>query len=183
MFMIVRSADAQAMMQRLLAFACCLAFALIPAMPAAAQRNETADRAAIHALLVAYGSTLDARDFDGFGRLFGKDGVYAAGGGTEAKGAAAGEMMRNIFTANALGFREPNFHLFFNEVVTFNGPNRARATSMSLYMVPDETNRPMAALMARYEDELVRTDGRWVFARRAVKSLIPAPTPTTPKQP
>lgn len=175
-----RDAGAQAMMQRLLA----IALSLVLAMPAAAQRNETVDRAAIHALLVAYGSTLDARDFEGFGRLFGKNGVYAAGGGTEATGAAAGQMMRKIFSANTLGFREPNFHLFFNEVVTFVGPDRARATSMSLYMVPDEKNRPMAALMARYEDELVRTDDRWTFARRAVRSLIPAPAaPPSPQQP
>lgn len=138
---------------------------------APAQRNEVADRAAIHALLIAYGATLDARDFDGFARLFGSDGVYVAGGGTEAKGAAAGQMMREVFTANALGFREPSFHLFYNEVVTFDGPDRARATSMSLYMVPDEANRPVAAIAARYEDELVRKDGRWLFARRTVKPI------------
>ncbi len=53
----------------------CCALLLGAASPASAQRNEAADRAAIHALLVAYGSTLDARDFDGFGKLFGKHGV------------------------------------------------------------------------------------------------------------
>ena len=53
-----------------------VAMALLASSPAAAQRNETADRAAIHALLVAYGATLDARDFDGFAKLFGSDGVY-----------------------------------------------------------------------------------------------------------
>lgn len=106
------------------------------AQPASAQRDETADRAAIHALLVAYGSTLDARDFDGFGKLFGKAGVYVAGSGRQATGPEAAGMMRKIFAANAMGLREPAFHLFFNEVVVFQGPDRARATSMSLYMVP-----------------------------------------------
>ncbi|OJY66034.1 MAG: hypothetical protein BGP16_06010 [Sphingobium sp. 66-54] len=129
----------------------------------------------MHALLVAYGTTLDARDFDSFGRLFGTDGIYAAGGGMEARGAEAGTMMRRIFSENALGFREPNYHLFFNEVVTFAGPDRARATSMSLYMVPDDAGRPTAALMARYADDLTRVDGRWIFARRTVQSLMPAP--------
>ncbi len=63
-----------------------LAFALLLAAPAVAQRNEARDRAAIHKLLVDYGATLDARDFDGFGKLFGKDGVYAGGGpGGEAR--------------------------------------------------------------------------------------------------
>jgi uncharacterized protein (TIGR02246 family) len=147
------------------------------AAPATAQRDEAADRAAIHALLIDYGRTLDARDFEGFAKLFGEDGVYAAGTGTEAKGPAAAAMMRKIFADNALGFREPNFHIFFNEVVSFDGPDRARATSMSLYMVPDAANRPSAALMAGYADDVVREDGRWRFARRVVTSLIPAPAP------
>ena len=145
------------------------------AAPATAQRDEAADRAAIHTLLVDYGATLDARDFEGFGRLFGKDGVYVAGTGEGAKGAQAAETMRRVFAENALGFREPNFHLFFNEVVTFQGPDSARATSMSLYMVPGENNAPTPAMMARYRDELVREDGQWRFARRIVESLIPAP--------
>lgn len=150
---------------------------LLVAAPAAAQRNETADRAAIHKLLVDYGATLDARDFDGFGKLFAKDGIYAGGGpGGETKGgAAAAASLKSIFTANALGFKTPNFHVFFNEVVTFEGPDKAHATSMSFYMVPDEKNRPSAALMARYHDDLVREGGAWKFARRKVESLIPAP--------
>lgn len=149
---------------------------LLIATSATAQRNETADRAAIHKLLIDYGATLDARDFDGFGRLFAKDGVYAGGGpGGEAKGGpAAAEMMRKIFAANTLGFRSPNFHIFFNEVVTFDGPDRAHATAMSLYMVPDDKNAPVPALMARYHDDLVREGSAWKFARRSVESLIPA---------
>ncbi len=149
--------------------------ALALSAPAAAQRDETADRVAIHALLVAYGTTLDARDFDGFGRLFAREGVYVAGTGNESKGPAAAETMRQVFAENALGFREPNFHIFFNEVVSFEGPDSASATSMSLYMVPDERNAPSAALMARYHDRLVREDGVWKFGRRQVESLIPAP--------
>lgn len=143
--------------------------------PAAAQRNEIADRAAIHALLVEYGATLDSRDFDGFGKLFGADGVYIAGSGTEAKGPAISEMMRQIFAVSPRASRQPNFHLFFNEVVTFEGRDRARATSMSLWMVPDDNNRPAAALSARYEDELVRKQGRWLFARRVVKAITNQP--------
>jgi len=98
-----------------------------------------------------------------------------AGGSTEAKSAAAGEMMRKVFAANANHSREPNFHLFFNEVVTFDGPDRAHATSMSLWMVPGADNRPVAALSARYEDELVRRNGHWLFARRMVKAITNGP--------
>lgn len=157
-----------------------LALALIAAtaLPAQAQRNEAADRAAIHALLMAYGSTLDNRDFEGFGKLFGADGVYVGGGGREARGAAAGDMMRAVFANNPNGVGEPNFHLFYNEVVTFDGPDRARATSMSLWMVPDkETKRPIALMSGRYEDDLVRKDGKWLFARRVVRAITNGPPP------
>jgi hypothetical protein len=146
------------------------------AIPASAQRNEAADRAEIHALLMAYGSTLDARDFDGFSKLFGTDGVYVGGGaGMEAKGPAAGVMMRKVFADNQFGVREPNFHLFYNEVVTFDGPDRARATSMSLWMVPDDKNRPTPLMSGRYEDQIVRKDGKWLFARREVKRITNTP--------
>lgn len=155
---------------------CAAALLAACAQTAFAQRDDTADRAAIHALLMAYGATLDARDFDGFAKLFGADGVYVAGG-REAKGPDAGEMMRRVFAANAQGFRQPNFHLFFNEVVTFDGPDGARATSMSLFMVPDDRDRPVAAMAARYEDVLVRRDGRWLFARRTVKGIGNTPQP------
>jgi uncharacterized protein (TIGR02246 family) len=147
------------------------------AAPAVAQRDEAADRAAIHTLLIDYGATLDAGDFDGFGRLFGKSGVYVTGA-TEASGPAAADAMRKVFAANAMGLPEPRFHIFFNEVVTFDGPDTARATSKSFYVAPDEKNRPAPVMMAGYEDRLVREDGRWVFARRLVRSLIPAPPAT-----
>ena len=139
--------------------------------------SEAADRAAIHALLVEYGRTLDARDFEGFAALFAAEGVYVAGIGTEVRGPEAAAMMRRVFAENALGFREPNYHLFFDEVVTFTGPNSARATSRSLYMVPGDDGAPTPAMMAEYEDHLVREDGQWKFARREVKSLLPRPAP------
>jgi len=156
---------------------CLLATALLAAcqQPAAPDRGE--DRAAIHRLLVDYGRTLDARDFDGFAALFARDGIYVAGGGggSELSGAQAGETMRRVFAENALGFAEPNYHLFFNETVDFTGPDGATASSQSLYMVPGEDGTPHAAMMARYDDELVRESGRWKFARRVVHAQMPAP--------
>ncbi len=156
-----------------------LAAALLAAcQPAPPDRSE--DRAEIHALLVEYGRTLDARDFDGFAALFAEDGVYVAGGdgGEPLSGTEAGAAMRRVFAENALGFAEPNYHLFFNETVEFTGPDSATATSQSLYMVPGEDGAPRAAMMAEYDDELVREGGRWKFARRTVRGLMPArPSP------
>jgi len=156
-----------------------LAFVVLPALFLGAcqlrKDDEGKDRAEIHALLVSYGSTLDARDFDGFAKLFARNGVYVTGSGKGVSGKEAGETMRQVFAENALGFREPNFHVFLNEVVALDDIDHAHASSMSLYMVPGADNRPTPALMARYEDKLVREDGAWKFASRKVISLIPAP--------
>lgn len=137
---------------------------------APAANDETADRAAIHKLLVDYGRTLDERDFDGFSALFAEGGDYNGTSGPEA-----GEMMRRVFAENAMGFREPNFHVFYNEVITLDGPDKAKSTSMSFYVAPDDNNRPVPVLMASYDDDLVREGGQWKFASRKVNSLIPAP--------
>jgi hypothetical protein len=85
--------------------------------------------------------------------------------------------MRRTFAENALGFAEPNYHLFFNETVDFTGPTAPSPSSQSLYMVPGEGGAPRAAMMARYDDQLVREDGRWKFARRVVHGQMPAPPP------
>ena len=138
--------------------------------------TEAADRAAIHDLLVGYGKTIDARDFDGLSALFAKDGVYVGGGGAKpASGAEAGAMLKQVFTENALGLGEPNFHVFFNEQVALTGPDSATSTSKSFFMVPGEGGTPNPAMMAEYHDQFVREDGSWKFARREVQSLLPAP--------
>ena len=151
---------------------CALLVAAVPA-PAAAQDaqaelQELRDRAAIHDLLLAYGRTIDERDFDAFGALFTEDGEYAGNKGPAA--IAAG--MRETFAANPLGFREPNFHVFFNETVDVEGL-RASANRMSFYVVPDDVGGYRIALMAEYDDELVKVGGEWKFRRRAVRGLMP----------
>lgn len=144
--------------------------------PDNAVRDEAADRVAIHALLIEYGASIDRRDFDGFGKLFGTDGVYDTGRNAPAIGPEIGEMMREIFATGPNARRTPNFHLFFNELVTFDGPDRARATSMCVFMIADDNKRPVVpALSTSYEDELVRKDGRWLFARRTLKPVTNGP--------
>jgi len=145
------------------------------ALPAAGATQETPaelqewrDRAAVHELLLAYGRTLDARDFDGFGALFTDDGEYGGSRGPVAIAAA----MRRTFASNPLGFREPSFHVFFNETIAVWG-SRATSTSMSFYVVPDDGGGYRIAMMAAYEDELAKIGDDWKFRRRIVKALTP----------
>lgn len=133
------------------------------------------DREAIRTLLREYGRTLDARDFDAFSGLFAANAQYVSG--TTVTGSVAiGQSLKDIMSRNPLGFREPNFHVFFNEVIDVDG-DRATSTSQSLFVVPGERNTPELALMASYEDVLVREGGRWKFLKRVVHGNIPVPRP------
>ena len=154
----------------------CLA-AIISPVPAVAQSPEAVrelhDRVAIEELLRDYGRTIDERDFDAFGALFAEDGEYGSGPALTVGPEAIAEGMRTVFEANALGFAEPNFHVFFNQVIKVDGDS-ASASSMSFYVVPGEDGLPEIALMARYDDDLVRTGEGWKFKRRRVEGLMPS---------
>jgi hypothetical protein len=139
--------------------------------------TEFEDRAAIHNLLMEYGAALDRRDFDGFGKLFGTDGIY----GTLENGSvgpAAGPMMKERYENGNNVIHVPNFHLFFNEIIWFETPERARSTSACMFMTtPDQSTRKLAiAVSATYDDELVKeADGSWRFKRRTLLPLRNGP--------
>src|SRR5918995_5545620 len=70
--------------------------------PLAARIQTLEDREAIRALLVAYATTLDNRDFAGFEQLWAKDSEFLGGGGNIAKGPAAiRDLLRGLLTKNA----------------------------------------------------------------------------------
>ncbi len=135
--------------------------------------DEVADRAAIHALLMAYGEILDRRDFEDFAALFGDDGVYMLGG-KESVGPAIAEAMQEHYRTDIYVAQSPNFHMFSNEVITFDGPNRALSTSICVYMISNG-GFPQPGPSARYRDELVKKDGRWFFARRRFEGFGKSP--------
>jgi hypothetical protein len=65
-----------------------------------------------------------------------------------------------------------DFHLVSNVDIAVDG-DRARATSTWSYVVRDPDDTPRLAKLGHYEDELVREDGAWRFARRAAPTDIP----------
>jgi uncharacterized protein (TIGR02246 family) len=157
-----------------------------PAPPAAvttaevaALRSELAAAEAqneIRALMHAYGRLIDARDWEGFAKLWADDAVYVGGPGSETLkgGPAIADFLRRIIGANPSGVGEPNFHVFFNEEIEVGG-DRARATSMSTFVTPGPAGTPVMAILARYEDEYVRVGNDWRFSSRVVRGNLPAP--------
>jgi 3-phenylpropionate/cinnamic acid dioxygenase small subunit len=130
----------------------------------------------IRRLLLEYGRTLDDRDFAAYSGLFSDDGGEWAGGFGSFKGPAEikAAMERTIGTApNTQG----NYHLLSNFIVDVDG-DTAKAWSRWSFVVPGETGDPRLMVSGRYDDELVRENGRWKFQRRTVSGDIGGAPPT-----
>jgi uncharacterized protein (TIGR02246 family) len=147
----------------------------------ASTRNpQTADRVQriedtmeIERLLLNYGRHLDARDFKAYSLLFAKDGVWSGGMGTVQGPAAIQAFMEKAIPGpNAVH----NYHVLSNFVIEVNG-DTATAWSRWMFMVPGPNNTAVAAQSGRYDDTLVREDGRWKFKRRVASNDIPSSGP------
>jgi ketosteroid isomerase-like protein len=141
---------------------------------AAARLQRLEDREQILELLTAYGATLDRRDFAAFGQLFAEDAEYGSGPGAPTRGRAAIQsQLERVITSNPSNLPGPNHHLFFNPSIQVDG-DRARAHSLGAYSVPDaDGSTTQLVFFVAYDDELVRSGGRWLFKRRVIGSGAP----------
>ena len=144
-------------------------------LAARVQRMEDAEE--IRTLLLEYGRSLDARDFAAYSRLFASDGEWAGGMGTvQGQAAIQAFMEKNVGTTN----RSHNYHLLSNFVIDVQG-DKATAWSRWQFVVPGSDNKPVIAQSGRYDDALVRENGRWKFERRVASNDIPASGPVQTK--
>ena len=145
-----------------------------PSGDLASRIKRIEDTQDIQRLLLNYGRTLDARDFKAYSLLFAKDGVWSGGMGTvQGPPAIQAFMEKAIPGPNAVH----NYHVLSNFVIDVNG-DTATAWSRWQFMVPGPNNTAVAAQSGRYEDTLVREDGRWKFERRVASNDIPASGPS-----
>jgi uncharacterized protein (TIGR02246 family) len=164
-----------------LAFPAC--FAVVSLFPVAAQTPKTAksddslaarlqrfeDQAEIEALLLDYGRHLDNRDFAGYASLFAKDGQWIGGFGTVAAADIKAFMEKAMGTQNTA----KNYHLLSNFVITVTG-DTATAWSRWAFVVPGQQGATIAQA-GRYDDELVRENGRWKFKKRVASNDTAGP--------
>jgi len=136
------------------------------------------DQHEIHALLMEYGRTLDARDFAGFERLFAKDAEYGSARNEPVKGPANIRVyLEGQLKKNAAPQPARDFHLFYNETIDVKG-DHATALSKGAFYVRGEANKLETSALVNYHDDLVREDGRWKFRRRILgerPATAPAP--------
>ena len=131
------------------------------------------DKAEIEALLLDYGRHLDNRDFAAYGKLFTKDGEWVGGFGTVTGGPAGIQ----AFMEKAMGTqpnRAKNYHLLSNFVITVSG-DTATAWSRWAFVVPGQQGGATISQAGRYDDTLVREDGRWRIRKRTASNDTGAP--------
>jgi uncharacterized protein (TIGR02246 family) len=124
------------------------------------QRLE--DLLEIHQLFVDYGLALDAGDFDAYAALFAKDGEVLLGPMGRARGR---DEIRALMSGMLSGGIGSSFHIISSPQVQLDGDT---ATSQVMWTVVnlDDDGQARLSMLGRHRDDLVREDGRWVFARR-----------------
>jgi uncharacterized protein (TIGR02246 family) len=138
----------------------------------AARLQRLEDVEEIRTLLLDYGRFLDARDLVAYSRLFAKDGEWVGGFGS-ARGPEEilAFMQKNLGTGPNRG---NTYHILSNfEIVTDR--NSATAWSRWTFITPGADGKPVISQAGRYDDVLVREEGRWKFKRRVASNDIPAP--------
>jgi uncharacterized protein (TIGR02246 family) len=135
----------------------------------AARLQRFEDKAEIEALLLDYGRHLDNRDFAGYSSLFAKDGEWIGGFGTVKAADIKAFMEKAMGTQNTA----KNYHLLSNFVITVTG-DTATAWSRWAFVVPGERGAAISQA-GRYDDQLVRENGRWKFKKRVASNDTAGP--------
>jgi ketosteroid isomerase-like protein len=141
----------------------------------AARVQTLEDRDAIRALLVAYATTLDNRDFAGFEELWAKDAEFFGGAGNTAKGPAAiRDLLSGLLGKNGASGPGRDFHLVMNQTVDVTG-DTATGFSRGTWVSTNAENRLQVTIIANYYDQFVREGGRWKFKRHQIGGAPPKP--------
>jgi uncharacterized protein (TIGR02246 family) len=158
-------------MQRLLVLLLMSVLAWAQSRPTVEERlRQLEDREEIRTLLLEYGRTLDARDLKAYSELFAKDGEWIGGfGSVKGRAEVLAFMQRNVGTGPNTG---KTYHLLTNFLITIEG-DRATAASRWSYVIGAAEKKPVLEHSGRYEDLLVREDGRWKFQKRVVHNDLP----------
>lgn len=151
---------------------CTVAFAQKPSIEARLQKLEDIEE--IRTLLLNYGKTLDNRDLKAYSELFTKDGEWIGGfGNVKGRAELLAFMEKNIGTAPNTG---KTYHLLTNFDITITGTT-ATALSRWSYVIGTKEKKPVLEHSGRYEDTIVREDGKWKFQKRVVYNDLPPLNP------
>jgi hypothetical protein len=136
------------------------------------------DRAEIETLVTSYVKGLDTLDADLYAGVFAEDAVFELPGGVVHRGRAA---IRKIVTDleesrarnDAAGKPTPNlYHAMFNHSIELVDATHARHHCYAQTVRAAEGGQFVVGFMGRYDDELVKRDGRWYIQSRKLVSFV-----------
>lgn len=149
---------------------------LAASLIAPAQAQQGNDHAAIRNLMARYVWALDGKDAESYARVFAPDAVLIYGGG-EARGRETMRQMVEDLRTRELAARAESSselrparprHFMTNLVIEVNG-DRATVKDYWLHLYNNNAERsPFVTSYGHAENELVRMDGEWLIARRAI---------------
>jgi len=137
------------------------------------QRAE--DELAIRRVLIDYHWFMDMRDFDAYANLFAKNGEWINGTVHHKGPDDIRKMMADMFGKTAPGaVNRHSLEMTTNPQIRIDGDHAtARSRHLLIWRGPD--GRPQPVLAGRYEDELIREDGKWKILRRIDYPVMPTP--------
>jgi ketosteroid isomerase-like protein len=136
-----------------------------------ARLGRLEDAAQIRRLSQEYRRLLDARDLDGYGRLFADDGEWLGGTGYGQGPAGITAMLNERLPARSSD-GPTAWHLVTEPEVSLAG-DRAAGTVTWAWVGRGDAGTPVMRLLGHYQDSYVRERGRWRYQRRIAHTDIP----------
>ena len=135
------------------------------------------DRAAIEALVVQYVTALDTLDADAYAGVFAEDAVFELPGAVHRGRAAIRKVVTDLQESRArneaAGTPSPKlYHVMANTSIEILDATNARHQSYAQTVRAAENGQFIVGFMGRYEDVLVKRDGRWLIQTRKLVSFV-----------
>jgi ketosteroid isomerase-like protein len=129
------------------------------------------DREEIRQIFVDYARYLDSGDHAGYASLFAPDGVLAAQLGEAVGPGAIQALLDKAMGPQVRGHLPASIHVMTNQQIDVAGDS-ATAKTVWYYLTTDPDASPTVLQSGRYEDDLVRVDGRWKIKRHQISRVM-----------
>ena len=120
------------------------------------------EKDAIREVIARYCFHIDRNDFDAWAQTFTEDGVFEVQNLMKFEGRSSIREFANHIPKNERG-QTGMMHYTMNQIIDVSGE---RATATCYMLIVREGTPLHADIAGRYEDELVKQSGRWLFKRR-----------------
>jgi uncharacterized protein (TIGR02246 family) len=128
-------------------------------------------REEIRQIFVDYAKYLDSGDHAGYASLFAADGVLVAQLGEAVGPAAIQAILDENLGPQVRGHLPASVHVMTNQTIDVVG-DTATTSLVWYYLTTDADGSPTVLQSGRYEDDLVREDGKWKIKRHEISRAM-----------